>query len=63
MSEYKTPFKDAICDSSKPSFNILPTLGDTPGMPGNSANQGVSGTVKPVELPNEGQSLWHDMGK
>lgn len=54
--DIKTPFKDYIVP--KPEFTVKPTLGSTPGQPqGGSADAGVSGTVKPKELPKN--SLWH----
>jgi hypothetical protein len=54
MSEIKTFFTDKIV--SKPSFEIKPTLGSTPGAPGNTTSV-PSGSVGPKELPKD--SLKH----
>ena len=56
MSDVKTFFKDKV--APVPSFTIKPTMGTTVGQPGNSADSGVSQTVKPMPLPDN--SLWHD---
>jgi hypothetical protein len=49
MSEVKTFFKDKIVQ--KPSFEIKPTLGSDPGVPGNTTGS-PAGNVSPKELPS-----------